>query len=175
MDNRSSLIPICLILTSGASLRASLSWLEEKHRTPTFLARLVDNLSSLDLPDRVIVPDLSITFRSTFINVVAADYSAMRRRWYLLVVYIVTVLPHRPLARRSSLFVSSATLPSLDFYVSSSSPSLSFLSSPVPAHDNVVSLRHLAESPGRESVLVRPVCKINLILQDLRCCSLGFD
>lgn len=39
--------------------------------------------------------------------------SAVRTRCqkYLLVVYIVTVLPHRPLPRRCSLFVSSSTPP----------------------------------------------------------------
>lgn len=61
MDNKSSLIPICLILTSGASLRASLSLFEEKPSSPLFSTFLSNPLCTLDLPDRFIVSNFFIT------------------------------------------------------------------------------------------------------------------
>lgn len=73
MDNRSSLIPICLILTSGASLRASLPMLEEKPSSPILSSSLVKSSFTLDSLDCLIVDDLSITLRCTFINIVDTD------------------------------------------------------------------------------------------------------
>lgn len=112
MDNRSSLIPICLILTSGASLRASLPLLQEKPSS-LILCLLLDTPSAtslvfspvLNVIDAVIVPVAST-------NVVPTSCLALRTRYhYLLVVYIVTVLPHRRLTRRCSLFASTSTVP----------------------------------------------------------------
>lgn len=61
MDNKSSLIPICLILTSGASLRASLSLFEEKPSSPLFFTFLSNPLCTLDLFNRFIVSNFLIT------------------------------------------------------------------------------------------------------------------
>lgn len=61
MDNKSSLIPICLILTSGASLRASLSLFEEKPSSPLFFTFLSNPLRTLDLFNRFIVSNFLIT------------------------------------------------------------------------------------------------------------------
>lgn len=61
MDNKSSLIPICLILTSGASLRASLSLFEEKPSSPLFFTFFSNPLCTLDLPNRFIVSNFFIT------------------------------------------------------------------------------------------------------------------
>lgn len=92
MDNRSSLIPICLILTSGASLRASLSALKEKLDSPLrFIPHVI--LTSLELTS------LPITFLVVVCFIVGnVRVSASRTRCQncLLVFYIVTTLLHRP-------------------------------------------------------------------------------
>lgn len=105
MDNKSSLIPICLILTSGASLRASLSLFEEKPSSPLFFTFLSNPLCTLDLSNCFIVSNFFYHVAISLLRIVTRECSAMRTRChkYLLVVYIVTVLLHRPLICRYPL------------------------------------------------------------------------
>lgn len=85
MDNKSSLIPICLILTSGASLRASLSLFEEKPSSPLFFTFLSNPLCTLDLSNRFIVSNFFYHVAISLLRIVTRECSAMRTRCHKFV------------------------------------------------------------------------------------------